>query len=135
LPLHLFWYSYSGIGISEEDYREANQYEELSQKSPHLSKCDQSLMLTGINLIQACEYIDRSAQEDRLWHYNGGQAFIKLHDDLNILIVIDHTNTHTGPTVEISDGTSYFKTYEGNQYAYSKRMREDSLTKYFSVAS
>ena len=89
-------------------------------------------MLPEVNLIQACEYIDRAAQEDRLWHYNGGQAYVKLHNDLNILIVVDHSN---GPTFEICDGTSYFKTYEGNQYAYSSRMREDSLTKYFSVAS
>jgi len=88
-----------------------------------------------MTLFQACEYIDKAAAEDRVWHYNGGQAYIRLHDELNILMVIDHTNTHTGPTVEICDGTEYFKTYAGNQFSYSKRMRESSLSEYFSVAS
>ena len=90
--------------------------------------------MLGITLFQACQYIDKAAKDDLVYHYNGGQVYIKLHEQSDILMVIDHTNAN-GITVELLDGHKYFKTYAEYRWAYSKRMRENSLTELFSLVS
>ena len=84
-----------------------------------------------ITFMQAIELIDIAAQEDRLWHYNGGQAYIRVSNDSNVLMVIDHTMSSQVPSVSLNDGTVYFKEYAGAQFEYSARLRETPLATYF----
>ena len=79
--------------------------------------------------LNAFRFIDECAKQDKVYHYNGGQAYIRLHD--NWLMVIDHT-TIDDAKVSIHEGTAYFETYEGNQFEYSKLIRENTLTEYFT---
>lgn len=79
--------------------------------------------------VQAIELIDIAANEDRLWHYNGGQAYIRVSNDSSVLMVIDHTPQF--PKIEMLDGTQYFKTYEGAQFAYSATIRDTPVMYWF----
>ena len=86
-----------------------------------------------MTFMQAVEMIDIAANENRLWHYNGGQAYVRLSNDSDVLMVIDHTVAKRVPSVILCDGSEYFKTYEGAQFAYSETRRNDKpLTEYFS---
>lgn len=89
--------------------------------------------------MQTVELIDIAAKEDRLWHYNGGQAYIRVNNNSNVLMIIDHTlqdNNYVGiPSVSLCDGTEYFKSYAGAQFEYSRRLRDDSrgtIVEFFS---
>lgn len=84
-----------------------------------------------ITFMQAIELIDIAAQEDRLWHYNGGQAYIRISNDSNVLMVIDNTMMNTVPSVTLNDGTGYFKECAGSQFQYSARLRETPLVPFF----
>jgi hypothetical protein len=75
-----------------------------------------------ITHVQALELIDQAAKEDRLYHHNGGQAYIKVSMDSNALMIIDHT-MHT-PTFKFVDGTDYFQSCAGYNIEHSKRLRE-----------
>jgi hypothetical protein len=86
--------------------------------------------MNNITFMQTIELIDIAANENRLWHYNGGQAYIRVSNDSNVLMIIDHTTvggTYVGiPSVTLHDGTEYFKNYAGAQFEHSRRLREDS---------
>ena len=93
--------------------------------------------MNNITFMQAVELIDIAANEDRLWHHNGGQAYIRVSNDSQVLMVIDHTMT-SRVDITLLDGTEYFKSYAGAQFEYSRRAREhgtsmvEHYSKYFS---
>ena len=66
--------------------------------------------MNKITFIQALELIDLASAERRLYHYNGGQAYIRVNMDSNVLMIIDHA-TKDQINVELMDGTEYFKEY------------------------
>ena len=63
--------------------------------------------MNKITFVQSLELIDLAAAEYRLYHYNGGQAYIRLDMELNALMIIDHTNKDE-VKFELMDGTQYF---------------------------
>lgn len=88
-----------------------------------------------MTFMQAVEMIDIAAKENRLWNYNGGQAYVRLSNDSNVMMIIDHTVMGRVPSVILCDGTEYYKNHEGAQFAYSETRRNgDPLTEYFSKA-
>ena len=80
-----------------------------------------------ITYIQSLELIDLAAKENRLYHHNGGQAYIRVSMDSNVLMIIDHT-TLNRVNIELMDGTAYFKECVNYNYEHSKRLREHSTT-------
>ena len=80
--------------------------------------------MQNITYLQSLELIDVAAKENRLYHHNGGQAYIRVSMDSNVLMIIDHViNNRTN--IELMDGTEYFKTYSNNNIEYSRRAREN----------
>jgi hypothetical protein len=90
--------------------------------------------MNNITFMQSVELIDIAAKEDRLWHHNGGQAYIRVSNDSQVLMIIDHTMSNRIPEITLHDGTDYFKACAGAQFEYSRRMREHETTmvEYFS---
>jgi hypothetical protein len=87
--------------------------------------------MNSLTTIQALELIDQAALEDRLFHHNGGQAYIKVAKDSNVLMIIDHTMANR-PEVTLHDGTSYFAECNNYNWAHSKRLRDHgSLAEWF----
>jgi hypothetical protein len=80
-----------------------------------------------ITYLQTLELIDLAAQEDRLYHHNGGQAYIRVSMDLNVLMIIDHTRNNR-VDIQLMDGTAYFKECVNYNYEHSRRLREHSTT-------
>ena len=78
--------------------------------------------MNRITMIQALELIDLAAEEDRVFHHNGGQAYLKLHTDFNILMIIDYTSIDY-PSVQLMDGTEYFKQCDHYNWAQSQSLR------------
>ena len=77
--------------------------------------------------MDSLEMIDAAAREDRLYHHNGGQAYIRVSMDLNVLMIIDHTYNNR-VNIQLMDGTEYFKECSGYNWSHSKRLREHSTT-------
>jgi len=83
-----------------------------------------------ITYIQALELVDQAALDNRLYHHNGGQAYIRVSMDSNVLMVIDHSGLI--PEIDMMDGTDYFKAYPNYNWEHSKRLREHgSLADWF----
>jgi hypothetical protein len=80
-----------------------------------------------ITYMQSLELIDLAAQENRLYHHNGGQAYIRVSMDLNVLMIIDHTYNNR-VKLDLMDGTAYFIECKDYNYVHSKRLREHSTT-------
>jgi hypothetical protein len=80
-----------------------------------------------ITYLQSLELIDLAAQENRLYHHNGGQAYIRVSMDLNVLMIIDHTRNNR-VDIQLMDGTAYFKECVNYNYEHSRRLREHSTT-------
>ena len=80
-----------------------------------------------ITYIQSLELIDLAAREDRLYHHNGGQAYIRVSMDLNVLMIIDHTYNNR-VNIQLMDGTAYFKECVNYNYEHSRRLREHPTT-------
>jgi len=72
--------------------------------------------------LQAFELVDIAANENRLYHYNGGQAYIRVSMDSNVLMIVDHTGRN--PEANLCDGTEYFKAYPRYNIEHSRRIRE-----------
>jgi hypothetical protein len=83
--------------------------------------------MNSITYMQSLELIDLAAQENRLYHHNGGQAYIRVSMDSNVLMIIDHT-TLNRVNIELMDGTAYFIECKGYNIEHSKRLREHSTT-------
>ena len=79
--------------------------------------------MNAITDIQALELIDSAANENRLYHHNGGQAYIRVSLGSNALMIIDHVRLN-GAEVTLHDGTEYFKTYATYNIEHSRRLRE-----------
>lgn len=79
--------------------------------------------MNNLTTLQALQIIDQAAQQDYLYHYNGGQAYIRLSMHLDVLMIIDHSIAGK-PEVSFHDGREYFKTYAGANIEHSKRLRE-----------
>ena len=77
--------------------------------------------------LQSLELIDIAAKEDRLYHHNGGQAYIRVSMDNNVLMIIDHTRNNR-VDIQLMDGTAYFKECVNYNYEHSRRLREHSTT-------
>lgn len=85
-----------------------------------------------ISHVQALELIDHAANENRLYHHNGGQAYIRVSMDSNVLMVIDHTSHN--PSIDFYDGTEYFKLYSNYNTEHSRRLREyGSLAQWYTT--
>jgi hypothetical protein len=74
-----------------------------------------------ITLKQVDEIINEAANNNRLFHYNGGQAYVQT--SATTLMVIDHT-TRGNIRVELFDGTTYFRQSNGSQFSVSENMRK-----------
>ena len=83
--------------------------------------------MNQITYMQSLELIDLAAQENRLYHHNGGQAYIRMSMDHNVLMVIDHTLANKA-NVSLYDGTAYFNECKGYNIEHSKRLREHPTT-------
>lgn len=83
--------------------------------------------MNNITYMQSLELIDLAAQEDRLYHHNGGQAYIRVSMDLNVLMIIDHTYNNR-VKLELMDGTAYFIECKDYNWSHSKRLREHPTT-------
>jgi hypothetical protein len=83
--------------------------------------------MNSITYLQSLELIDLAAKEDRLYHHNGGQAYIRVSMDLNVLMIIDHTRNNR-VDIQLMDGTAYFKECVNYNYEHSRRLREHSTT-------
>ncbi len=77
--------------------------------------------------MDSLEMIDVAAKENRLYHHNGGQAYIRVSMSLNVLMIIDHTYNNR-VNIQLMDGTEYFKECSGYNWSHSKRLREHSTT-------
>jgi hypothetical protein len=75
-----------------------------------------------LTMKTAFQMIDTAANQDKLYHYNGGQAYIRYDMESDILMVIDHTSLV--PKMEIIDGADYFKAYAGTNFEHSRNLRE-----------
>jgi hypothetical protein len=75
-----------------------------------------------LTYIEALQMIDVAALEDRVFHHNGGQAYLKLHTDFDILIIIDYTTINV-PSIQFMDGTEYFKQCNHYNWAQSQSLR------------
>ena len=80
-----------------------------------------------ITYIQSLQLIDLAAHENRLYHHNGGQAYIRVSMNLDILMIIDHTYNNR-VKLELMDGTEYFKNCKDYNIEHSKRLREHPTT-------
>jgi hypothetical protein len=80
-----------------------------------------------ITYMQSLELIDLAAQENRLYHHNGGQAYIRVSMDLNVLMIIDHTYNNR-VNIQLMDGTAYFQECKDYNWSHSKRLREHPTT-------
>ena len=78
------------------------------------------MALTSITLAQVDELINKAAQENRLCHYNGGQAYIQLSE--TTLMVIDHTVAGNIRT-DLFEGSNYFENWSSERWFISERMR------------
>jgi argininosuccinate synthase len=70
--------------------------------------------------MQVDDIINSAAKEYRVYHYNGGQVFIRLSALDNMMMVIDHS-VQGNITVELFDGTKYLAAYTHYNTEYSKR--------------
>ena len=69
--------------------------------------------------MQVDDIINSAAKEYRVYHYNGGQVFIRLSALDNTMMVIDHSTLDI--TVELFDGTAYLNAYANYNTEYSNR--------------
>jgi hypothetical protein len=77
--------------------------------------------MNDLAFTQGLELIDIAAKEDRLYHYNGGQAFIRVSNDSTVMMIIDHS---TGKLdINICDGASYLLHNQGMNLQCSERAR------------
>lgn len=83
--------------------------------------------MDSITYMQSLELIDLAAKEDRLYHHNGGQAYIRLSMNSNVLMIIDHVIANK-VNIELMDGTEYFKQCAGYNIEHSKRLRNHDNT-------
>ncbi len=79
--------------------------------------------MNNMTTLQALKIIDQAAIEDRLWHHNGGQAYICLPFNPDVLMIIDHSIANK-PQVSFHDGRDYFKACAGAHLEHSRRLRE-----------
>lgn len=77
-------------------------------------------MYYNLTLSQVDAIINQAAADNRLWHYNGGQAYIALSPVT--LMIVDHTTANV--SVDIRDGEKYFDACRGANLEYSRNMRE-----------
>lgn len=83
--------------------------------------------MNQITYIQSLELVDIAAHENRLYHHNGGQAYIRVSMDSNVLMIIDHSIANR-VNIELMDGTAYFKEYSSYNIEHSKRLRDQDNT-------
>lgn len=85
-----------------------------------------------MHILEALAKIDKAANENRLYHYNGGQAYIRVNMQSDDLMVIDHASGIV--SVEISDGSKYFDSYHDYNLIHSKHLRESgSLVDWYTT--
>ena len=85
----------------------------------------------NLTTIQALKMIDQAAIEDNVYHHNGGQAYIRVALNPEVLMIIDHSIAGK-PEVTLHDGREYFKTYASYNIEHSKRLREHgSLARWY----
>ena len=90
--------------------------------------------MNKITFIQALELIDLASAERRLYHYNGGQAYIRVNMDSNVLMIINHA-TKDQINVELMDGTEYFKEYAGyNETIHQYGKLGNTLVEWYTEA-
>ena len=83
--------------------------------------------MNQITYLQSLELIDIAAYENRLYHHNGGQAYIRVSMNSNVLMIIDHTMANK-VDIQLMDGTEYFKECAGYNIEHSKRLRDHDNT-------
>ena len=87
--------------------------------------------MNKMSILQAYEFIDLAAQEDRLYHYNGEQAYIRLSNQSNILMILVLTSNNY-PFNTLNDGTKYFQQCQDYNFPQSHMLRErGSLADWF----
>jgi hypothetical protein len=81
----------------------------------------------ALTYMESLELIDAAARENRLYHHNGGQAYIRVSMDLNVLMIVDHTSANRA-RISLHDGTAYFEECKDYNWSHSKRLREHPTT-------
>lgn len=84
--------------------------------------------MEDMTYIQAVELIDIAANENRVWNNNGGYVYIRVSNDSNVLMIINHSIFPRIPEIMLLDGTEYFKNHAGAQFEYSRILRESDTT-------
>jgi hypothetical protein len=84
-------------------------------------------ILNSITYVESLQIIDQAAIDNKLYHHNGGQAYVRLDMNLDILMVIDHT-TANRTRISLHDGSQYFIDYAGYNIEHSRRLRDQSTT-------
>lgn len=73
--------------------------------------------MASLTLKDVDGIINAAAQEGRVYHYNGGQVYIRLSMQDTAMMVIDHT--YSEMQVTVFDGAAYIAEYSGNNILYS----------------
>lgn len=83
--------------------------------------------MNSLTYIQTLELLDIAVKENRVYHHNGGQAYIRISMDSNVLMIIDHSISNK-VRVQLMDGTAYFKEYASYNQEHSQRLRDHADT-------
>ena len=78
------------------------------------------MALQTLTLKQVDEIINTAAKELRVYHYNGGQVYIRVSKHSTALMVIDHTCANVQSS--LYDGTDYFRQCAGFNVSCSDRL-------------
>lgn len=90
--------------------------------------------MNKITFIQMLELIDLASAESRLYHYNGGQAYIRVNMESDVLMIINHA-TKDQINVELMDGTQYFVDYAGYNDEITRYGEQgDTLVEWYTKA-
>ena len=79
--------------------------------------------MNPVTYLQSLELIDIAAQENRLYHHNGGQTYIRVSMNSNVLMIIDHA-INNKVDIQLMDGAAYFEQCSGYNIEHSRRLRE-----------
>jgi hypothetical protein len=74
----------------------------------------------ALTLKHVDDIINIAAREGRVYHYNGGQVYIRVSKHSTALMVIDHTTAEV--QTSLHDGTDYFRQCAGFNVGYSDRL-------------
>lgn len=89
------------------------------------------MALRNINNWEAAKLVDHAAMENRLYHFNGGQAYIRIaHPTLELLMVID-LSIKDKVEINVYEGSGYFAAYPNYNIEHSANIRNRPLAPHY----